>query len=139
MAHGVLRGRLLVALAMAISIATPAASMAASTAVQTEPVRAALARPVTIAPGLQWLQGEFTSGRQPDGNTLIWDSGKGLVVMDTGRHPGHTQAIVAEARRREEKIVALIISHWHLDHVGGNVLLRRQFPDAPVYAGNGGL
>ena len=30
----------------------------------------------------------------PDGNTIVLDAPKGLIVFDTGRHPEHAQAIL---------------------------------------------
>ncbi|MET0232136.1 MAG: MBL fold metallo-hydrolase, partial [Rhodanobacteraceae bacterium] len=34
----------------------------------------------------------------------------------------------------KKPIVAIVNSHWHLDHVGGNVMLREAYPDVRVYA-----
>lgn len=90
--------------------------------------------PATIAPGVTLLRGEFVPGRQPDGNTLVVDAPRGLVVFDTGRHAEHAQAILDYARSRDKPIAAIVNSHWHLDHVGGNVRLRAAFPQAKVYA-----
>ncbi len=54
--------------------------------------------------------------------------------MDTGRHPEHTQRVLDFAKATGEPIRAIINSHWHLDHVGGNVLLRQAYPGVEVYA-----
>jgi glyoxylase-like metal-dependent hydrolase (beta-lactamase superfamily II) len=72
--------------------------------------------------------GKFVPGQQPDGNSVIFDTAGGLVIVDTGRHRAHTQQILDYARGR--KIAAVVNTHWHLDHIGGNAL----FPDATVYA-----
>jgi glyoxylase-like metal-dependent hydrolase (beta-lactamase superfamily II) len=72
--------------------------------------------------------GKFAPGRQPDGNTVVFDTRDGLVIVDTGRHRAHTQQILDYAGKR--KIAAVINTHWHLDHIGGNAM----FPDAKVYA-----
>ena len=58
----------------------------------------------------------------------------GLVVFDTGRHPEHTRQIIDFASAKKKPVVAIVNSHWHLDHVGGNVLLRENYPDVRVYA-----
>jgi glyoxylase-like metal-dependent hydrolase (beta-lactamase superfamily II) len=80
------------------------------------------------------LRGEFPEGRQPDGNSVILTAADGVILIDTGRHRGHTQKLIEFARARNSKIVAVINTHWHLDHVGGNVLLRERDPDLRVYA-----
>ena len=70
----------------------------------------------------------------PDGNTVVFDAPKGLVVVDTGRSPMHAQAILAYAKARGRPIAAILNSHWHLDHTTGNDDLRAAYPRAPVYA-----
>jgi glyoxylase-like metal-dependent hydrolase (beta-lactamase superfamily II) len=87
-----------------------------------------------IAAGVELLPGRFVSGEQPDGNTLVFDGADGLIVFDTGRHAAHTQAIIDYAHARERPVVAIFNSHWHLDHVGGNAMLRKAFPAARVHA-----
>ncbi len=73
---------------------------------------------------------------EPDGNSVIFDAPAGLIVMDTGRHDWHARAILALAREREQDIVAIVNSHWHLDHVSGNPALRAAYPGLRVYASN---
>jgi glyoxylase-like metal-dependent hydrolase (beta-lactamase superfamily II) len=70
----------------------------------------------------------------PDGNTIVLDAPKGLIVFDTGRSPMHAQAILDYAKQRDVPIAAIINSHWHLDHTTGNYDLRQAYPDAKVYA-----
>jgi glyoxylase-like metal-dependent hydrolase (beta-lactamase superfamily II) len=65
---------------------------------------------------------------------VIFDAAPGLVVMDTGRHVWHRQAILDFAKRRNEDVVGIINSHWHLDHVSGNPDIKRAYPHARVYA-----
>ena len=74
------------------------------------------------------IRGRFVPGQQPDGNTVVFEIREGLVVVDTGRHRAHTQQILDYAGKR--KIAAVINTHWHLDHIGGNA----RFPGAKVYA-----
>jgi len=87
-----------------------------------------------LVPGIFLIEGEATPNRQPDGNTIVMTAPKGLIVFDTGRHPQHAQAILDFCRERNQPIAAIINSHWHLDHVGGNPRLRAAFPDSRVYA-----
>lgn len=70
----------------------------------------------------------------PDGNTIVFDAPKGLIVIDTGRSPQHAQAILDYAKARGRPIAAIVNSHWHLDHTTGNADLRAAYPKAEVYA-----
>lgn len=87
-----------------------------------------------IAEGTLFVPGVFEPGRQPDGNSLVFRGPTGLVVFDTGRHREHTQRLLDAAKDAKQPIVAVINSHWHLDHVGGNAMLRDAFPELRVYA-----
>src|SRR6185503_18890602 len=72
--------------------------------------------------------------RQPDDNSALVTAPDGLIVFDTGRHAEHTQQVLDAARQSGKPVRAIINSHWHLDHVGGNLLVRAAFPNADVYA-----
>jgi glyoxylase-like metal-dependent hydrolase (beta-lactamase superfamily II) len=80
------------------------------------------------------IPGRFQPGQQPDGNSLLIRTEEGLLLVDTGRHRAHTQAILDAAQAQHLPIVAVVNSHWHLDHVGGNPRVRAAFPDVRVYA-----
>nr|WP_299856356.1 MBL fold metallo-hydrolase [Sphingomonas bacterium] len=80
------------------------------------------------------LAGGIRPERQPDGNTVIFSAPKGLAVMDTGRHAWQREAIIAFARAERQPVIAIVNSHWHLDHVSGNPALRAAFPGLKVYA-----
>lgn len=87
------------------------------------------AEPYHLIPGrvpLDW-QG-------PDGNTVILDAPRGLIVIDTGRSPMHAQKILDYAKARGRPIAAIVNTHWHLDHNTGNADLRAAHPKAEVYA-----
>jgi glyoxylase-like metal-dependent hydrolase (beta-lactamase superfamily II) len=83
---------------------------------------------IAVAPGIDLLRGRFVLTEQPDGNTTILRAPQGLVVVDTGRHAAHTQRIVDFAAAAGQPVTAVVNTHWHLDHVGGDVMLRRLFP-----------
>jgi glyoxylase-like metal-dependent hydrolase (beta-lactamase superfamily II) len=87
-----------------------------------------------IAPGTYLIEGESLPNRQLDGNSVIIVAPKGLIVFDTGRYKKHAQQLLDFAREQNRPIATIINSHWHLDHVGGNPLLRAAFPDIRVYA-----
>ncbi|HUP68064.1 MAG TPA: MBL fold metallo-hydrolase [Sphingomicrobium sp.] len=72
----------------------------------------------------------------PDGNTIVLDAPKGLIVFDTGRHPEHARKILDYAKGRGRPIAAVINSHWHLDHSTGNWDIRKAHPRVEIYASN---
>jgi glyoxylase-like metal-dependent hydrolase (beta-lactamase superfamily II) len=88
----------------------------------------------TVAPDIALVRGRFIAGEQPDGNSVLLRGPGGLVVFDTGRHAEHAQHLLDDAHTSGQPIVAIVNSHWHLDHVSGNVPLRAAFPHAEVYA-----
>lgn len=109
---------LLLVLAAAIQAATPTPAP--------EPA-------VEVAPGLHLIRGAVVDGRGPDGNTILVDAPEGLVVVDTGRHTYHSDAILAFARARQRPIAAIVNTHWHLDHSSGNRRLNAAYPKARVH------
>jgi glyoxylase-like metal-dependent hydrolase (beta-lactamase superfamily II) len=101
---------------------------------ETPALPAPTAQPVTR--DIWLIPGGVLPNRQPDGNTVVFDAPAGLIVLDTGRHEWQRQAILNFARERKKPIVAIVNSHWHLDHVSGNPALRAQYPQLRVYASN---
>jgi glyoxylase-like metal-dependent hydrolase (beta-lactamase superfamily II) len=87
-----------------------------------------------IAPDTYLVAGAVTPGVQPDGNTVLIETTQGLIVFDTGRHAAHTQQILDFAGAAALPVKAIVNSHWHLDHIGGNVMLRQAYPDLRIYA-----
>jgi glyoxylase-like metal-dependent hydrolase (beta-lactamase superfamily II) len=92
--------------------------------------------PQEIAPGIALLRGAILPERGPDGNTVVFDAPDGLVVLDTGRHAWHSDAILAYAKARGRPVAAIVNTHWHLDHTSGNGRIKAAFPKAQVYATN---
>ncbi len=97
--------------------------------------------PGSIGPGssrlaerVELVPGRFVPGEQPDGNSVVISAPAGLIVIDTGRHAEHTRTILDLATRAGVPIAAVINTHWHLDHIGGNPLVRRAFPEVTVSA-----
>lgn len=87
-----------------------------------------------VADAVWLLPGRFERGRQPDGNSVLLQGREGLVVIDTGRHAEHAQALLDWARMQNLSIRAVVNTHWHLDHLGGNALLKRELPGLLVHA-----
>ena len=85
-------------------------------------------------PAYHLIPGAVPADKGPDGNTVVLDAPEGLIVVDTGRHPEHAQAILDYAKARKRPIAAIVKTHWHLDHTTGNWDIRRAFPGVQVYA-----
>ncbi|MBI5717070.1 MAG: MBL fold metallo-hydrolase [Burkholderiales bacterium] len=81
-----------------------------------------------LADGIWLLPGRFERGRQPDGNSVLLQGREGLVLIDSGRHAEHTGALIEWARARGQPIRVVLNTHWHLDHLGGNAMLREAVP-----------
>src|SRR5512138_1609178 len=90
--------------------------------------------PQSLAPDVWLIPGGIRPDRQPDGNTVVFAAPAGLVVIDTGRHRWHRDAIESLARAQGKPIAAIVNTHWHLDHVSGNASLRSAYPGLRVYA-----
>jgi glyoxylase-like metal-dependent hydrolase (beta-lactamase superfamily II) len=80
------------------------------------------------------LPGRYVLGEQPDGNSVVLAAPAGLVVVDTGRHAAHAQALLDVATQAKRPVAAVLNTHWHLDHVGGNPRLRAAHPGLRVFA-----
>lgn len=82
---------------------------------------------------LRVIPGTFSPAMGPDGNTVILHGPEGLVVIDTGRHPTHSRKILDYADAAGEPIVAVLNTHWHLDHATGNRDLKAAHPGSVLY------
>lgn len=80
------------------------------------------------------VPGAVPLDRGPDGNSVILDAPDGLIVVDTGRHPEHAQAVIDYAEAKGRPIAAIVNTHWHLDHTTGNWDIRQRYPQVKVYA-----
>ena len=87
-----------------------------------------------IAKDVYFIPGRFVAGEQPDGNSVLLRGKTGWIVVDTGRHPAHAAIIEGVLKESGAPPVALINTHWHLDHVSGNLPLRAAYPSAEVHA-----
>ncbi|MES2299077.1 MAG: MBL fold metallo-hydrolase [Pseudomonadota bacterium] len=80
-----------------------------------------------------FIEGKLPEDTQPDGNSIVFEGPKEMLVIDTGRHPEHTDKIIALAKARHKPITAIINTHWHLDHSTGNARIRAAYPGAKLY------
>lgn len=94
---------------------------------------AAPAAPAAPAP-YTFIEGKVPRDAQPDGNSIVFEGPNGMLVIDTGRHPEHTDKILAVAKARNKPITTIINTHWHLDHATGNARIRAAYPGASLYA-----
>lgn len=81
-----------------------------------------------------FIEGRVPVGVQPDGNSIVIEGPEELLVIDTGRHPEHTDKILAVAKAKNKPITAIVNTHWHLDHSTGNARIRAAYPGATLYA-----
>ena len=86
-----------------------------------------------IAPDTFLVAGAMLPDRGPDGNSIVFAGPSGLIVVDTGRHPWHSDGILNFARDRKQPIAVIVNTHWHLDHSTGNRRLKAAHPQAKVY------
>lgn len=110
-------------------IARTALALLAACAV---PAAAQEAKPV--APGIWLIEGGYEPGRQPDGNSVLIEGPDGLLLVDSGRHASHAAKIEAAIAARGKPLVRIVNTHWHLDHVSGNLALKAKHPGARVSA-----
>lgn len=87
-----------------------------------------------VEPDYHLVPGSVPLDKGPDGNSIFLDAPKGLILVDTGRHPEHAEQLLAYAKQRGLPIVAIVNTHWHLDHTTGNLDVRQAYPEANVYA-----
>ena len=98
------------------------------------PSIAASAQPRPLGAGVEWLPGAFVPGVQPDGNSVLIEAPDGWIVIDSGRHAPHVQAILERIRASGKPLRAMVNTHWHLDHIGGNRALKTAYPQAQLIA-----
>jgi len=71
-----------------------------------------------------------------DQNTLVahLEGRHDCVVVDPGLEP---EKILDHLDRAELQPAAILITHGHADHIGGNTALKRRWPDVPLVIGRG--
>lgn len=90
--------------------------------------------PHAIAKGVYLLPGQLQAGRSADGNSTLLQGRDGWVLIDSGRGGAHTQHLLDWLAAQPLPLRAVINTHWHLDHIGGNARLRAAIPGLKIYA-----
>lgn len=86
-----------------------------------------------VAPGV-WLIAKPAVTDPPfEGNTVVIEQAKGLVVVDAGGSPASGRAIVAEIKKLSKKPVTwLVYTHYHGDHNLGAGVLKTAWPGLTI-------
>ena len=70
------------------------------------------------------------------GNVAFLVTGEGVLVVDSGQFPDHGEAVLREiARVTDSPVEYLVLTHYHMDHVGGACA----FPESATVAAHGNL
>jgi glyoxylase-like metal-dependent hydrolase (beta-lactamase superfamily II) len=72
---------------------------------------------------------------QPRGNVVIIEQRAGVVLIDSGGSPSGAEEVIAAVRSRTRKpVTAIVLTHWHGDHVLGAARLMQEWPHARLIA-----
>ncbi|AWN22321.1 MBL fold metallo-hydrolase [Deinococcus irradiatisoli] len=67
-------------------------------------------------------------------NSLVLTQGRGVLVVDTGLDDQHAKRLLRALEARQLVPSAILNTHSHADHHGGNATLLKRFPELPIYA-----
>jgi glyoxylase-like metal-dependent hydrolase (beta-lactamase superfamily II) len=87
-----------------------------------------------LAPGILLMPGQLSPDQSPDGNSVLLRGDSGWVVIDTGRGGAHTDRLIRFLTKSGAPPRAVLNTHWHLDHIGGNAQFRRKWPAVEILA-----
>jgi glyoxylase-like metal-dependent hydrolase (beta-lactamase superfamily II) len=90
---------------------------------------------VKIADGVySAIRNEGQTG-EADGNSTVIINDEDVVVVDTDITPSSARAVLAEIRKLTDKPVRYVINtHWHDDHIFGNMVYQDAFPQVDFIA-----
>jgi len=100
--------------------------------------RAMMEQVIRVAPHIYVFHAPLSSGPVPLANEMLIEQSDGLVLVDAGKTRGAGTRLVALIRSVSRKPVkAVILTHWHQDHVLGLGPIREAWPDARIIASRG--
>jgi glyoxylase-like metal-dependent hydrolase (beta-lactamase superfamily II) len=82
---------------------------------------------VELAPGCGYLPGAVNAG-------VVWSQGGVAVAVDSGGDRDAARNLLRAVQARGLVLTAVVNTHSHADHYGGNDYLLRQLPDLEVWA-----
>eukprot|EP00756_Hemistasia_phaeocysticola_P055649 Hpha_TRINITY_DN31611_c0_g1::TRINITY_DN31611_c0_g1_i1::g.29109::m.29109 len=67
-------------------------------------------------------------------NTYLVGTGKGRILIDTGEGKPEYISVLRQALQESggERITRVLLTHWHMDHIGGVPSVLKAFGDIPV-------
>jgi glyoxylase-like metal-dependent hydrolase (beta-lactamase superfamily II) len=85
-----------------------------------------------VAPGV-YAALQPAERRFDDCNSAVIVTDVGVVVVDTQVDPQGARSVLGAIREKTDLPVRLVINtHWHSDHVQGNQVYRKAFPEAEI-------
>ncbi|WP_407568841.1 MBL fold metallo-hydrolase [Deinococcus altitudinis] len=67
-------------------------------------------------------------------NSVVFTQGEHALVVDTGLDESHTRKLLRAMQEAGLTPSAILNTHSHADHHGGNAFMLKRFPGLPVYA-----
>lgn len=90
---------------------------------------------VAVLPQLHVLTQGNAFHVQPRGNVSVIEQTRGIVLVDSGGSPAAAEQVIGTVRSLGPKpVTAIVLTHWHGDHVLGVRRLLQEWPEARVIA-----
>ena len=67
-------------------------------------------------------------------NTVVFTEGAAALIVDTGLDESHARKLLRDVMEAGLTPTAILNTHSHADHHGGNSFILKRFPELPVFA-----
>ena len=67
-------------------------------------------------------------------NSLVLVQDSGVLLVDTGLDDSHARKLLRALEAQQLAPTAILNTHSHADHHGGNVTVMKKFPGLPIFA-----